>query len=67
MPNSVLDAIKDGIWDFEPNDQQEEDYESTVALPGTGEKLTILADRLELGLPLWHPHDRLTYDDSESA
>lgn len=67
MPNSVLEAIKDGVWDFEPSDRSKEDYEKTVALPGTGEKLTILAHRLELGLPLWHPQDRLTFDDSESA
>ena len=65
MPRSVLDAIKMGIWDFEPEQSEISEYEATKALPGTGEKLGILADRVEQGLPLWHPGDRRTYDDSE--
>ncbi len=66
MAESVLEAIKRGVWDYEP----EEDFPSfdnipTDAMPGTGQKLTILADRVQQGLPLWHPHDRRSYDDSE--
>ncbi|MEC7567003.1 MAG: hypothetical protein VX738_15075, partial [Planctomycetota bacterium] len=64
VPNSVLDAIKMGIWDFEPTGQQEDDYEPTASLPGSGEKLAILSERVREGLPLWHPEDRRTYDDS---
>lgn len=63
MPNSVLEAIKKGIWDFEPKDLDLQKYHSTRALPGTDGKLDVLADRVEQGLPLWHPKDRRTYDD----
>ena len=65
MPDSVLDAIKQGMWDFEPQEFDELDYDSTVALPGTDEKLGVLSKRLQLGLPLWHPEDRRSYDDSQ--
>jgi hypothetical protein len=64
-PTSVLDAIKDGIWDFEPEEATRSEYDATRALPGTHEKLAILAERVERGLPLWHPSDRQCYDDRE--
>ena len=65
MSNSVLDAIRDGNWDFEPSQVTEEKFDSTQALPGTDEKLDVLAERIQAGLPLWHPEDRRTYDDSD--
>ena len=64
MPSSVLDAIKLGIWDFEPEDKDRKSYEATHALPGTDEKLEVMARRVRQGLPLWHPGDRRTYDES---
>jgi hypothetical protein len=64
VPNSVLDAIKLGIWDFEPQGHEQDDYEPTASLPGSGEKLAILSERVKDGFPLWHPQDRRTYDDS---
>ncbi|MFT5301494.1 MAG: hypothetical protein ACI87E_004738 [Mariniblastus sp.] len=67
MPESVLDAIRQGQWDFEPTDMQEEEYQSTAALPGTNEKISALASRAEDGLPLWHPRDRQCFDDSDEA
>ncbi len=66
MPRSVLDAIKDGNWDFEPEATEVASYASTKALPGTDEKLAILANRVRRGLPLWHPSDRQTYDDRDA-
>ena len=65
MPNSVLDAIKMGMWDFEPEDEETNQQDATNALPGTDEKLTILADRVQQGLPLWHPSDRQSFDDAD--
>ena len=65
MPHSVLDAIKMGIWDFEPEDTEKAKYECTEALPGTDAKLDILAQRVSRGLPLWHPEDRRTFDDAD--
>ena len=67
MPESVLDAIRQGQWDFEPENVQEDDYECTAALPGSPEKIRELAGRAEGGLPLWHPDDRRSYDDTEEA
>ncbi len=66
MPHSVLEAIKMGIWDYEPDGQETAEYDSTEALPGTDEKLVILAERVRQGLPLWHTSDRRSYDDSDS-
>ena len=67
MRESVLEAIRHGQWDFEPTDVKEEEYISTAALPGSNEKITMLAERAEEGLPLWHPGDRRSYDDSDDA
>ena len=66
VPNSVLDAIRMGIWDFEPEDAKSVEHEATGALPGTNEKLDVLAERVQSGLPLWHPSDRRTYDDADT-
>jgi hypothetical protein len=63
VPRSVLEAIKMGIWDFEPPEVESNRYEAADAMPGTAEKLTVLAERARRGLPLWHTHDR---DDVES-
>jgi len=65
VPNSVIDAVKQGVWDFEPETAESEDYDSTAALPGSGKKLEVLAQRLAEGLPLWHPSDRRSYDDED--
>lgn len=58
MPTSVLEAIKLGFWDFEPEEARPAEYDSTEALPGTRAKLDVLAERVRRGLPLWHLHDR---------
>lgn len=58
MPKSVLEAIKMGYWDFEPPEVPTSQYECTDAMPGSQEKLDVLAERLRTGLPLWHPEDR---------
>jgi hypothetical protein len=63
VPRSILEAIKQGDWDFEPTGDQPVNLKATAAMPGTQEKLDILAERLRMGLPLWHPSDRLSFDD----
>lgn len=63
MPRSVLEAIKMGIWDFEPPDIEFNKFDAADAMPGTAEKLLILAERAQRGLPLWHAKDR---DDIEA-
>lgn len=66
MPNSVLDAIKLGQWDFEPEHVPKNEFDATRALPGTDDKLAIMAERLRQGLPLWHPEDPLNFDDLQA-
>ncbi len=63
MARSVFDAIKEGNWNFELDDSSRP-CPATGAMPGTQEKLDILAARLREGLPLWNPEDRRTYDDN---
>jgi len=64
VPTSVLEAIKLGLWDFEPPDETLQDhFRATHAMPGTPDKLDVLAERVRLGQPLWHPADRQDYDD----
>jgi hypothetical protein len=65
VPTSILEAIKLGQWDYEPEDAEFDEFAATKALPGTDEKLEILAERVRRGLPLWHPSDRHSYDDRE--
>ena len=63
MPKSVLDAIKLGFWNFEPTEVEQASYHATRAMPGTKEKVEVLASRVQDGLPLWHERDRTDYDD----
>ena len=69
MPRSLLEAIKQGDWSFEPSVELAASSEgvqrATTAMPGTAEKLGVLAERLQRGLPLWHPADRRTFNDSD--
>ena len=67
VPESVLEAIRNGRWNFEPEDVGENQYDSTGALPGSAEKVKELADRAKEGLPLWHPSDRRSFDDTDDA
>ena len=63
MPRAVLEAIRMGIWDFEPPEVAYSKFDAADAMPGTREKLCLLAERAARGLPLWHVNDR---DDVES-
>jgi hypothetical protein len=58
MPDSILEAIRQGIWDYEPPQRGGGEFGSTQAVPGSDEKLAVLAERIRQGLPLWHPADR---------
>ncbi len=58
MPDSVLEAISLGLADFEPREIDSHEFEACEGMPGTQAKLTALAERARLGLPLWHPLDR---------
>ena len=62
---SVLEAIKEGVWDYEPEEVDGSGFDATKAMPGTDEKLSVLAERIEAGLPLWHVSDRTDYDERD--
>ncbi len=62
-PRTVLDAIRQKQWNFEPHEIDLEDYEACGSMPGTQDKISILADRVRRGLPLWHPSDRSDCED----
>ncbi|MGI9456932.1 MAG: hypothetical protein ACR2NU_10240 [Aeoliella sp.] len=64
---SVLEAIREGVWDYEPTNIQQDQFSSTRAMPGSRAKLDMLASRAAEGLPLWHEEDRLEYDDGKDA
>ena len=71
MARSVLEAIKQGDWSFEPSEgpgsvAREGGPPATTAMPGTAEKLDVLAERLQRGLPLWHPADRRSFNDADA-
>lgn len=62
---SILDAIQAGDWDFEPDELSSGRFDSTAALPGSDEKLEILAKRAEKGLPLWNEEDCIDYEQAD--
>ena len=62
MEKSVIDAMHDGNWNFEPGKRDVVEFHATDAEPGSREKLAILAHRIQRGLPLWHPDDRHAED-----
>jgi hypothetical protein len=51
--------------DFAPSVTRE--FKATDAPAGSVEKLEILARRIEMGLPLWHPEDRPDYSGLTGA
>lgn len=63
VTKSIIEAIQMGLWDYEPEEMETNQFDSTNALPGSDEKLDVLAQRVQSGQPLWHPSDRLTYED----
>ena len=51
--------------DFVPVESAE--FRATEAPAGSENKLAVLARRVELGLPLWHPEDRSDYSGLTGA
>jgi hypothetical protein len=63
VPRSILEAIRLGQWDFEPPERDFGEFDATDAMPGTREKLHAMAERIRLGMPLWHVADRDDVED----
>ncbi len=49
MRNTILEAIKQGVWDFEPEKVPFDEFEACREMPGTPGKLLALAERVRLG------------------
>ncbi len=58
---NVFEAIAECGHDEDFSPVLSDEFEPTLAPAGSDEKLEVLAQRVELGLPLWHPDDRLDY------
>jgi len=55
---TIFDAVRISGYDdnFEP--RPNELFFPTMFSPGSDQKIEVLRQRLELGLPLWHPKDQ---------
>lgn len=58
---NVFEAILECGHDEDFVPRVTDDFAATSAPAGSPEKLAVLARRIELGLPLWHPEDRCDY------
>lgn len=65
-PNNVFEYLLEHGDDegFEPNIDSPE-FSASVAMPGSDQKIEELRRRVELGLPLWHSDDRVTFDSMD--
>ncbi|MGO9109434.1 MAG: hypothetical protein ACLP9L_09385 [Thermoguttaceae bacterium] len=61
MGNSILEAVKMGLWDFRPHTVDSSELEASDGMPGAREKLDILAEHLRRNLPVWQIDD--CFDD----
>ncbi|MBX7167395.1 MAG: hypothetical protein K1X74_13785 [Pirellulales bacterium] len=58
---NVFEAIQECGHDEDFVPSASEDFCPTEAPAGSPDKIAILARRIELGQPLWHPEDRSDY------
>ena len=58
---NVFEAIRTCGHDEEFEPATAEEYASTEAPAGSAEKLAVLAERAQRGVPLWHDADRADY------
>jgi hypothetical protein len=67
MSRSIIEAIREGNWDYEPGTERADLPPATRALPGSVEKLEVLAERVRQGQSLWNPADRVSYGDGDNG
>lgn len=58
---NVFEAITECGHDEDFVPSQSAEFSATEAPAGSVEKIAVLARRIELGLPMWHPDDRADY------
>jgi hypothetical protein len=64
---NVFDAILECGHDEDFIPAESSDFFPTEAPAGSREKLEVLAQRVQKGLPLWHPMDRCDYSGLTGA
>ena len=64
---NVFDAILETGHDEDFVPAETEEWAATEAPAGSREKIDILAERIQRGLPLWHPADREDYSGLTGA
>ncbi len=67
MSRNVFDAINETGHDEDFIPSETNDFCPTAAPAGSSQKLAVLAERVALGLPLWHPEDRCDYSGLTGA
>jgi hypothetical protein len=65
VANSILEAVKMGLWHCLPHTVDYDELEASDAMPGTREKLDMLAEHLRRAVPVRHFDDSL--DDDRRA
>lgn len=64
---NVFEAILECGHDEDFAPVETEQFVATEAPAGSQEKLDILARRVQMGVPLWHPEDRCDYSGLTGA
>jgi len=64
---NVFDAILECGHDEDFAPAPTDEFSATEAPAGSPEKLNVLAERVQKGLPLWHPDDRCDYSGLTGA
>jgi hypothetical protein len=64
---NVFEAILEFGHDEDFAPTESESFSPTEAPAGSSRKIEVLARRIEMGLPLWHPDDRSDYSGLTGA
>jgi hypothetical protein len=64
---NVFEAILKFGHDEDFHPAPADDFEPTDAPAGSRAKISVLAERIQLGLPLWHDEDRSDYSGLTGA
>ncbi len=64
---NVFEAILEAGHDEDFAPVESDDFQATEAPAGSPEKIAVLAERVKLGVPLWHPEDRCDYSGLTGA
>lgn len=67
MSKNVFEAILENGHDEDFVPVESDQFQPTTAPAGSAQKLEVLAQRIAMGMPLWHPEDRNDYSGLTGA